>query len=236
MGTNTALGAGVHPTGTGPTLVPRTHARSRLVQSIAHLHRRLAALSALSRGASTSQTGLLGSISADDPDSGTLKLPNPDSQFPMDIPRNVTAAVAVVQEAIGSGRLMQRDVGRLVAGLTDGTFVPRTHTGGGLWAASTVGGPGPNRGTGGAHGETLPFDGLSPMAVVVVTADFTTPAELDKLYQGAIDYTLARRPHSETPSAVLHFVRVLRDRDAEPGLPALWTAEAVAFQCSVPRV
>ena len=236
MGTNTALGAGVHPTGTGPTLVPRTHVRSRLVQSIAHLHMRLAALSSLSRGVSTSQTGLLGSISADDPDSGTLKLPNPDSQFPMDIPRNVAAAVAGVQDAIGPGLWMQRDIVLIVAGLTDGTLVSRIHIGGGLWAASTVGGPGPNRGTGGAHGETPASDGRPPMAVVVRTADVTTPAELDKLYQGAIDYTLARRPHSETPSAVLHFVRVLRDRDAEPGLPALWTAEAVAFQCSVPRV
>jgi hypothetical protein len=82
MGTNTALGAGVHPTGTGPTLVPRAHAHSRITPSMAHLHMRLAALSPLSRGASASQTGLLGSISAHDPDSGTLKLPNPGSQFP----------------------------------------------------------------------------------------------------------------------------------------------------------
>jgi hypothetical protein len=86
MGTNTALGAGVHPTGTGPTLVPRAHAHSRITPSMAHLHMRLAALPPLSRGASASQTGLFGSISAHDPDSGTLKLPNPDSQFPKFIP------------------------------------------------------------------------------------------------------------------------------------------------------
>jgi hypothetical protein len=86
MGTNTALGAGVHPTGTGPTLVPRAHAHSRITPSMAHLHMRLAALPPLSRGASASQTGLFGSISAHNPDYGSFRVPNPDSQFPKFIP------------------------------------------------------------------------------------------------------------------------------------------------------
>lgn len=129
------------------------------------------------------------------------------------------------------GTRMQLDVLKIVDRL--GTFAPRVSVPGSavaprLWAARPRGSSVSactRMGTGAAHGEIKDQDGSS-IAIVVVTANCVSAEQLDLLYQGAIDYTLARRTNAH---ADRFFIRVLRDPNAEAGLPAAWTAEAVLF-------
>lgn len=143
---------------------------------------------------------------------------------------SLEVAVSEVKRAV-SGTRMQLDVLKIVNRL--GTSAPRVSVPGSavaprLWAALPHGSSVSacaHMGTGAAHGEIEDQDGF-PIAIVVVTANCVSAEQLDLLYQGAIDYTLARRANADTDR---FFIRVLRDPNAEAGLPAAWTAEAVSF-------